>query len=67
MDTATPSVSSQIADCIPKSGWRDYANYRVVFDQLVDETLVRRGAFSVGTWKGNLGSAVTTESRARSP
>jgi uncharacterized protein len=37
-------------------GWRDYADYSVLFEELKDGKLLPRGAFSVGTWKGDLES-----------
>jgi uncharacterized protein len=35
-------------------GWRDFADYSVLFLELKNGKLIRRGAFSVGTQKGDL-------------
>jgi uncharacterized protein len=41
-------------------GWRDYADYSVLFEEIENGKLIRRGAFSVGTWKGDLDGVTVT-------
>ncbi len=38
-----------------------YADWSVLFEELQDGKLIRRGEFPVGTWKGDLESATVTE------
>ena len=42
-------------------GWRDFADWSVIFASFDDAKLTPRGAFSVGTWKGDLESVSITE------
>jgi len=41
-------------------GWRDYADWSVLFEELDDGKLIPRGAFPVGTWKGDLETVSVT-------
>jgi len=43
------------------AGEHDYADWSVLFEELEDGKLIRRGAFPVGTWKGDLESVTVTE------
>jgi hypothetical protein len=42
-------------------GWRDYADWSLLFAELEDGKLIRRGEFSIGTWKGDLVKVSVTE------
>jgi uncharacterized protein len=42
-------------------GWREYADYSVVFASLDDGKLTVRGSFAVGTWKGDVESISIAE------
>jgi uncharacterized protein len=42
-------------------GWREYADWSVIFASVDDGKLTPRGVFAVGTWKGDLESVSVSE------
>jgi len=42
-------------------GWRDFADWSVLFEEFEDGKMTPRGAFSVGTWKGDLETVTVAE------